>query len=64
MIEKTDRGCPQGGVLSPLLWSVTVDDLLPKLSAEGYNCFGYADDLAISHGHREVCAKPGKPMVY
>jgi hypothetical protein len=22
------RGCPQGGVLSPLLWSLVVDDLL------------------------------------
>ena len=24
------RGCPQGGVLSPLLWNLVVDDLLTK----------------------------------
>ena len=24
------RGCPQGGVLSPLLWSLVVDELLIK----------------------------------
>jgi hypothetical protein len=26
------RGCPQGGVLSPLLWCLVVDDLLARLS--------------------------------
>jgi hypothetical protein len=29
------RGCPQVGVLSPLLWSLVVDDLLWELSDEG-----------------------------
>ncbi|KAG8248356.1 hypothetical protein J6590_041940 [Homalodisca vitripennis] len=24
---KAQKGCPQGGVLSPLLWAMTVDDL-------------------------------------
>lgn len=42
-----NRGCPQGGVLSPLLWTILVDDLIRKLSAEGFYCLGYADDLAI-----------------
>ena len=42
-----DRGCPQGGVLPPLLWNMTVDDLLTKLNAKGYLAIGYADDIAI-----------------
>jgi retron-type reverse transcriptase len=25
---KTTKGCPQGGVLSPLLWSLVIDNLL------------------------------------
>jgi hypothetical protein len=29
------RGCPQGGVLSPLLWCLVVDDLLTRLSGGG-----------------------------
>ena len=44
---KVGTGCPQGGVLSPLLWATLVDKLLQKLSAEGFYCLGYADDLAI-----------------
>jgi hypothetical protein len=38
------RGCPQGGVLSPLLWSLVVDDILWELNSNGYNTIGYADD--------------------
>ena len=30
------RGCPQGGVLSPLPWSLVVDGLLKELTEEGY----------------------------
>jgi len=40
-------GCPQGGVLSPLLWSLVVDELLAKLREAGFLVFGYADDVAI-----------------
>ena len=29
------RGCPQGGVLSPLLWCLVVDELLTRLSGGG-----------------------------
>jgi ribonuclease HI len=43
----TLKGCPQGGVLSPLLWSLVVDDLLWTLQKHGFDCQGYADDLAI-----------------
>jgi hypothetical protein len=41
------RRCPQGGVLSPLLWSLVVDNLLWELNSNGYYTVGYADDLAI-----------------
>jgi hypothetical protein len=39
-------GGPQGGVLSPLLWSLVVDDLW-ELNDSGYYTVGYADDIAI-----------------
>ncbi|RVE41603.1 hypothetical protein evm_013751 [Chilo suppressalis] len=41
------KGCPQGGVLSPLLWNVVVNDLITKLNNLHYHTVGYADDLAI-----------------
>lgn len=44
---KTTRGCPQGGVLSPLLWSLVVDELLQILTDEGIMCVGYADDVVV-----------------
>ncbi|GAB0090815.1 hypothetical protein DMENIID0001_055780 [Sergentomyia squamirostris] len=44
---RVTQGCPQGGVLSPLLWSLVVDELLVELSDHGMTAVGYADDLAI-----------------
>lgn len=41
------EGCPQGGVLSPLLWCLVVDDLLRVLNGMGIKAVGYADDIAI-----------------
>jgi hypothetical protein len=41
------RGCPQGGVLSPVLWSLVVDILLCELSINEYYTIGYADDIEI-----------------
>ena len=43
----TTKGCPQGGVLSPLLWCLVVDELLVILNERGYYSIGYADDVAI-----------------
>jgi ribonuclease HI len=45
-IEAT-RGCPQGGVLSPLMWSLVIDDLLQILENQGFEVVGFADDLVI-----------------
>lgn len=41
------KGCPQGGVLSPLLWNLNLDSLLEELAAAKYSCIAYADDLVI-----------------
>ena len=41
------RGCPQGGVLSPLLWCLVVDELLARLSEGGVYAQGYADDICV-----------------
>lgn len=42
------KGCPQGGVLSPLLWNLVVDNLLESLNNNGFTTFGYADDITIT----------------
>ena len=41
------RGCPQGGVLSLLLWNLTVDKLLWDLNEVRYYSIGFVDDIAI-----------------
>ena len=42
-----ESGCPQGGVLSPLLWSLGVDELLHLLTDQGCHPIGYADDILV-----------------
>ena len=46
LTAKITRGCPQGGVLSPLLWNL-VDRLLTVTNDLGFSTFGYADDIVI-----------------
>ena len=50
------NGVRQGGVLSPILFTVYIDELLTRLSSLGTGCFtgyhfvgalGYADDIAL-----------------
>ena len=41
------RGCPQGGVLSPLLWCLVVNELLVRLNEGGVYSQGYADDICL-----------------
>ena len=43
----TTRRCPQGGVLSPILWCLVVDSLITELNKSPYFIVGYADDLVI-----------------
>ena len=47
MEGKPDKGCPQGGVLSPILWSLVVKDFLEYLQKECFMVNGSADDVAI-----------------
>jgi hypothetical protein len=42
-----NRGCPQGELLSPLLWNMVVDGLLHRLHNEHYQAQGYADDAVL-----------------
>ncbi|XP_058791044.1 uncharacterized protein LOC131664172 [Phymastichus coffea] len=42
-----NQGCPQGGVLSPLLWILVVDELIQILDEDGVVTEGYADDFVI-----------------
>lgn len=43
----TAKGCAQGGVPSPLLWSPVVDDLIRKLNKSCFGSQGYAHDLVV-----------------
>ncbi|XP_050684276.1 uncharacterized protein LOC126979109 [Leptidea sinapis] len=43
----TTKGCPQGGVISPLLWTLVIDGLLYKMDELRIDTQGYADDLVI-----------------
>jgi hypothetical protein len=47
LTAKVAGGCPQGGVLSPLLWNLVVDRLLVATNDLGFSTFGYADDIVI-----------------
>ncbi|KAI4484960.1 hypothetical protein M0802_012917 [Mischocyttarus mexicanus] len=42
-----ERGCPQGSVLGPLLWTIIYDGFLKLETGEGTSKIGYADDGLI-----------------
>ena len=44
--RKIAKGCPQGGVLSPFLWNLVMDNLLSN-NKQFKNIFAYADDILI-----------------
>jgi hypothetical protein len=41
------RGCLQGGVLLPLLWSLVIVEFLQELNVNGHYTVRHADDIAI-----------------
>jgi hypothetical protein len=47
MSAATARRCLQGGVRSPLLWSLAMDELLWDLNDSDYYTEGYAGDISI-----------------
>ncbi len=60
--EKTinqNRGSPQGGIASPLMWLIYINDLMLQLeaTAEIKNVFAYADDLMIICRDRKMVEK-------
>ena len=42
------RGTPQGGVLSPLMWNLAIQDLLDQLEKGAPKPTGFADDICIT----------------
>jgi ribonuclease HI len=46
-LRQLEMGCPQGGVLSVLIWSLIFDDLLEKFGKGKVRCIGYADDACL-----------------
>jgi hypothetical protein len=49
-VSRHYHGLPQGGVSSPLLWCLVVDDLLTRLSRSWIFIQGYADDMSSCCG--------------
>jgi len=45
---KVTKGCPQGSILRPVLWNVTMEALLRVEQPHYVNVQAYADDVAIS----------------
>src|SRR5258705_14012483 len=45
--KEVQRGCPQGGVLSPLLWNMVIDELLCELHGglPSVHSQAFADDV-------------------
>ena len=48
--REVERRCPQGGVLSPLLWNLLVDEVLTMLRETYPQIYsqGYADDIGLA----------------
>ena len=51
--RSVNLGCPQGGVLSPFLWNVLVDDLLRIPFPFPTKMTGYADNVNIATVHKD-----------
>jgi ribonuclease HI len=48
VVRKTPvMGCPQGGVLSPLIWLLIANSLMVALKRAGFEAIGFADDFVI-----------------
>ena len=47
ILFKPVKGCPQGEILSPLLWTIVVDEVLVILNDGGFKTDGFADDFSF-----------------
>ena len=43
--KKVKKGCPQGGILSPLLWNLVINSLLILINSTQADAEGFADDV-------------------
>ncbi|WP_287025780.1 group II intron reverse transcriptase/maturase [Vibrio sp.] len=54
LVERRQRGTPQGGPLSPLLSNIVLDELDKELERRGHKFCRYADDCQIYVGSQEA----------
>ncbi|CAD7085101.1 unnamed protein product [Hermetia illucens] len=54
LTTEATKGCPQGGVFSPLLWSMLIDSLLCELQNLSIHAQAYADDVAVLAVDRDL----------
>lgn len=45
--KQINLGCPQGGVFSPVLWNVLVDDFLRRFQSQSSKAVAFADDVTF-----------------
>jgi hypothetical protein len=48
-----NRGVLQGGILSPWLFNIYIDDLIGELKGKAFEVLAYADDLAVICANKE-----------
>jgi len=53
VLEPTETGSPQGGVISPLLANIYLDDFDQTMKRRGHEVIRYADDILIFKGSQK-----------
>ena len=57
LFRPTDKGTPQGGIISPLLANIVLDALDKELALNGYTFVRYADDFIVLCKNAADCEK-------
>ena len=52
--KKIKKGCPQGGILSPLLWNLVINSLLILINSTQADSEGFADDVNFLIGGIDI----------